>query len=42
MTAQLAVQKYPDLVKALILYGYPIDPEKMIVPQNFPLKLQAT
>ncbi|MFT5756193.1 MAG: pimeloyl-ACP methyl ester carboxylesterase [Alteromonadaceae bacterium] len=31
MTAQLMVQKHPELTKAVILYGYPIDPEKVIV-----------
>jgi len=31
MTAQLMVQKYPELTKAVILFGYPIDPEKVIV-----------
>jgi len=35
MTAQLAVQKNPDLVKAVILYGYPIDPEKTITAPIF-------
>jgi len=31
MTAQLIVQKHPELVKAVVLYGYPIDPEKVIL-----------
>ena len=36
MTAQLTVQQNPALVKAVILYGYPIDPEKIIRAQEFP------
>jgi pimeloyl-ACP methyl ester carboxylesterase len=38
MTAQLAVQQNPDLVKAVILYGYPIDPEVMLTASKFPDK----
>lgn len=34
MTAQLAIQKYPDLAKSVILYGYPIDPEDHIATSN--------
>lgn len=30
MVAQLMVQQNPDLAKAVILYGYPIDPEKKV------------
>ncbi|PCJ47140.1 MAG: alpha/beta hydrolase [Gammaproteobacteria bacterium] len=36
MTAQLAVQQNPDLVKAVVLFGYPIDPEEIIIPESFP------
>lgn len=36
MVAQLAVQQNQDLVKGVILFGYPIDPEKVIVPTSSP------
>ena len=45
MTAQLMVQKHPSLVKAVVLYGYPIDPEKIIaktLSATKPLKEQNT
>jgi pimeloyl-ACP methyl ester carboxylesterase len=38
MTAQLMVQKHPELIKAVILYGYPIDPEEVIVKTLVPIK----
>jgi pimeloyl-ACP methyl ester carboxylesterase len=38
MTAQLMVQKHPTLTKAVILYGYPIDPEEVIVKTLGPVK----
>jgi len=38
MTAQLMVQQSPELVKGVVLYGYPIDPEKVIVKIQSPVK----
>ena len=34
MVSQLVVQKYPNIVKSVILYGYPIDPEQVIPKQD--------
>ncbi len=36
MVAQLMVQQNPDLVKAVILYGFPIDPEAKVNPPKLP------
>lgn len=36
MTAQLVMQKHPELAKAVILYGYPLDPNITIPQQNAP------
>jgi pimeloyl-ACP methyl ester carboxylesterase len=36
MTAQLAVQKYPELSRAVILYGYPVDPYAALPEFTFP------
>lgn len=33
MVSQLVVQKYPNIAKSVILYGYPIDPEQIIPKQ---------
>jgi len=45
MVAQLMVQQNPDLAKAVILYGYPIDPEekvKVSVGNDKPLREKNT
>ncbi len=34
MVSQLVVQKYPNIAKSVILYGYPIDPEQIIPKQT--------
>ncbi|PCI65305.1 MAG: alpha/beta hydrolase [Gammaproteobacteria bacterium] len=34
MVSQLVVQKYPNIAKSVILYGYPIDPEQIIAKQT--------
>ncbi len=36
MVAQLAVQQNNDLVQGIVLFGYPIDPEKVIQPTRSP------
>lgn len=38
MVAQLMVQKNPQLAKAVILYGYPIDPEEKVKVLHLPNK----
>jgi pimeloyl-ACP methyl ester carboxylesterase len=45
MVSQLMVQQNPDLAKAVVLYGYPIDPEKTISkpkPVKSPPRVQNT
>jgi pimeloyl-ACP methyl ester carboxylesterase len=41
MVAQLAVQQNKELVKGVILFGYPIDPEKVIEPIRSPVVAPA-
>ena len=41
MVAQLAVQQNKQLAKGVILFGYPIDPEKVIEPVDFPAQAPA-
>jgi len=41
MVAQLTLQQYPKSASALILYGFPIDPEKKIIVQDQPSKPPA-
>jgi len=38
MVTQLMVQKYPNIAKSVILYGFPIDPEAKVIVPNLPKK----
>jgi pimeloyl-ACP methyl ester carboxylesterase len=41
LVSQLAAQRRPELISALILYGYPRDPAKLVFPADPPEPLRA-